>query len=191
MKWDYHSEVPAKPSYSHRLPDGISLLETISTDWVDRRRLEEVLGVSKTVAWRILRQCGAEYGPGGSLVCRRVELIERLRVLRDGGAHTREIRRRDRLEAVLAALRPTVVANLTRVVSGAEATTGMLSTTFRKLPQSVTLTPERLQIDFSGTEEFLKAFGAVVYALQNDFEEIRRFLEEGRSGSPERPQLVV
>jgi hypothetical protein len=92
---------------------------------------------------------------------------------------------------VLAGLRPTVVANLTRVVSGEEATTCLLSTTFRKLPKNVTLTPQHLEIEFNGTEDFLKAFGAVVYALQNDFEEISRFLEEGKSGRTDRPQLVV
>jgi hypothetical protein len=183
--------MPAKPSYSHRLPECIAILEGLAADWIDRRQLEEILGVSKTVAWRVLRQCGAEYGPGGSLMCRRQELVSQLRTLRDGGSHEREIRRRDRLEGVLAGLRPAVVAKLTKVVTGDEAIVGMLSTTFRKLPANVVLTPSSLHIEFGGAEEFLKAVGAVVYALQNDYEEIRVFLEEGSGDRPARRKLVV
>ena len=163
----------------------------MTVDWVDRRQLEEILGVSKTVAWRILRQCGAEYGPGGSLMCRRLELVERLRELQSGATHDREIRRREHLEGLLAGLRPAVVANLTKVVTGSEATTALLSTTFGKLPENVRLTPHSLHIEFAGTEDFLKAFGAMVYALHNNYQEISRFLEDGAAGSPGRPKLVV
>jgi hypothetical protein len=124
-------------------------------------------------------------------MCRRLELIGRLKELQNGEIHEREIRRRGRLEGMLAELRPAVVANLTKVVSGDEATASLLSSTFRKLPANVALTPQSLRIEFAGTEEFLKAFGALVYALHNDFEEISRFLEQGRAGVSVRPKLVV
>lgn len=168
--------MPAKPSYSHRLAPGICFLETLDTPWVDRRQLEEALGVSKTVAWRILRQCGAESGPGGALVCHRTSLLDRLRQLQtDGGIHEREIRRRDRLERLLENLRPSVIANLTPVARDREAIQ-MLSSTFRKLPGNVTLQPGSLHIDFTGPEDFLKAMGALIFALHNDYEEIHSFL---------------
>lgn len=169
--------MPAKPSYSHRLPDAIAALEAFSSDWVGRRQLEEVLGVSKTVAWRLLRHCGAEEGPGDALLCPRTELISRLReLLEDGAIHAREIRRREKLGALLERIRPDVVANLTRVVRRDQALE-LRSTTFGKLPANVSLTPSSLHIDFFGTEDFLQAFGAVVYALHNDYEAISRFIE--------------
>ena len=174
--------MPAKPSYCHRLGGGIAAIEALDTDWVDRRQVEEALGVSKTVAWRILRKCGAKDGPGNTLVCRRADLIIRLKELQtDGAVHEREIRRRERVEEFLEKIRPEVVAHLTKVVRGDQAV-GLLSTTFQKLPASVTLTPRSLHIEFLGTEDFLQSFGALVYALHNDYEEICRFIEFGGRG---------
>ena len=140
--------------------------------------IEESFGVSKTVAWRILRKCGARPGPGHALVCHRLELIERLQELKkDGAVHEREIARLDRLDRLLQTLRPSVVANMTPVAKGEDALR-ILSSTFRKLPPNVRLTPRSLQIDFKGPEEFLSAMGAVIFALHNDYEEIRSFIEQ-------------
>lgn len=171
--------MPSKPSYSHRLPDGIAALGALETDWVDRRQLEEALGVSKTVAWRILRKCGAAPGPGGTLIADREEIIGKLRDLAtDGALHEHEIRRRGRLDEFLERIRPDVVARLTPVVRQKEAAR-LISTTFAKLPANVRLTRDSLHIEFSSTGDFLAAFGAVVYALHNDYEAIRQFIEDG------------
>src|ERR1041385_6651503 len=77
--------MPAAPLWIHRLPDALPALASLPQDLVDRRTLEELLGVGKWTAWRILRQCGAEDGPGGALVCRRERLVERLRAIRQDG----------------------------------------------------------------------------------------------------------
>ncbi|HEY3412150.1 MAG TPA: hypothetical protein VGM51_03725 [Armatimonadota bacterium] len=77
---------------------------------MDRRQLEELLGVSKTVAWRLLRHCGAEPGPGNTLICRRPALIARLEeLLAEGGRLDHEIRRHDRLAVFLETIRPQVL----------------------------------------------------------------------------------
>jgi hypothetical protein len=171
--------VPAKPSWAWRLPEALPALRASDDEWIDRRRLEELLGVSKTIAWRILRACGVTPGPGGALACRRQELIQRLeRVAEDGGPIQREIARRQRLEDLLEQIRPAVLANLTRVVPDDQAL-ALLGTRFHKLPANVALTPTSLRIDFYGTEDFLQAVGAVVYALHNDYEAISAFIEKG------------
>ena len=170
--------LPAKPSYSHRLDGGIAHLRTLDSEWVGRRELEEALGVSKTVAWRILKKCGITEGPGHALVCRREDLIERLTDLQNNATHAPEIRRRARLENFLERVRPDVVANLTRVVRSDQAL-ALFNSTFGKLPPNVTLTPRSLHIEFFGTEDFLQSFGTVVYALHNDYEAISAFLETG------------
>jgi len=171
--------MPAKPSYCHKLEAAIKALETLSVEWVDRRQFEEILGVSKTVAWRVFRACGAEEGPGRALVCRRQELIERLRQLKeDGGTIEHEIHRRARLEDTLARMRSYMKAREQPVVR-AEQAPALLSTRFSSLPPNVTFTPESLHIEFFGTEDFLQAIGAVVFALNNDFEAISDFIEGG------------
>jgi hypothetical protein len=48
-----------------------------------------------------------------------------------------------------------------------------------KLPPGVELTPGRLTVDFFGTENFLEKVGAIVFALQNDYEAITEFIEQG------------
>jgi hypothetical protein len=185
-------KMPARPSYFAKLPAGIEALRALQTDWIDRRQLEEALSISKTVAWRLLRLCGVEPGPGGALVSRREGLISQLeQLVRDGGAVELEIRRRGRLEELLGRIRPAVVANLTRVVRNQEQALDLINTRFTKLPGNVALTPRSLHIDFSGTEDFLKAIGAVIYALNNDFEAISEFVEAGGSIKPVRPKLPI
>lgn len=172
--------MPAGPTYGHRIPAALEALRQSSSEWVDRRQLEELLGVSKTVAWRILRHCGAERGPGNTLICGRCSLIVRLDELqRDGGPLEREIRRHDRLSALLKRIRPHVLANLTEVARDGLALE-MVSSEFKSLPSNVVLTPSSLHIEFGGANEFLEGVGALIYALHNDFERIRDFIEPDR-----------
>jgi hypothetical protein len=170
--------MPAMPAYFHRVGDAIAALQQDSSDWVDRKAVEEALGVSKTVAWRIMRQCGAVDGPGNTLVCRRDGLIEALQKLQTTGKFERETRRRERVSAYLEHLaqfgrtRRTTVAERGRALE-------LISSRFGKLPDGVTLTPRKLSVEFSTPEQFLEKVGAVIYALQNDFEAVREFIEAG------------
>ena len=171
--------MPAKPSWAWRLPEALEALRNCPEEWIDRRRVEELFGCSKTVAWRILRHCGVEPGPAGALACRREDLLERLEaVAAGGGIVEREMHRMLRVEALLDQVRPEVIANLTRVVREDQGL-ALVNSRFGKLPANVTLTPTSLHIDFHGTEDFLQAIGAVVFALNNDYERISHFIEAG------------
>ena len=169
--------MPAKPSWAWRLPGALEALRNRSEDWIDRRRVEEIFDCSKTVAWRILRYCGVEPGPAGALACRREDLIQRLEAVRSGGGIVqREMHRMLRVEALLNQVRPEVIANLTRVVPEDQGL-ALVNSRFGNLPANVTLTPNSLHIDYRGTQDFLKAVGAVVFALNNDYEAISGFIE--------------
>lgn len=170
--------MPARPAYFHRLAEAIGVLEKHSSPWIDRRTLQEVLGVSKTVAWRILRQCGASPGPGNTLICPREELLAALATLRASPACSGELGRRQRLEDRLTLLLTAASSQHIRVVPNDRALE-LVSTRFGQLPAGVSLSPARLTIDFFGTEDFLEKFGAVVFALQNDFATISEFIETG------------
>jgi hypothetical protein len=168
--------MPAKPSFSRDLPQALAELRQDPSDWVDRRRLELLLGISRSTAWRLLRQAGGQPGPGNTLVCRREELVSYFeQILNGGGSVDYEVKRRQRLESYLASIRPQVVASRTQV---APAGTGlaMVNSRFASLPPNVTLTPRSLHLDFSTPEEFLAAIGALVFALQNDYEKIAAFI---------------
>src|SRR3954471_3355621 len=105
--------MPAVPLYVHRLGPGIAALEALPADIIDRRAVEEALGVGKWTAWRIMKRCGASDGPGGALVCRRPDLLAprprptplaHLRRLQQDGGYGPEIARRQRLERYLDAI---------------------------------------------------------------------------------------
>ena len=171
--------MPAKPSYARRLKPLIAELHKSSAPWIGRRDLEELLDVSKTVAWRILRLCHAERAPGGALLFDRLELIARLEELAaEGGVIAREVARHARVEEQLLAMRSYLHARETKVVRDEQAT-ALVNTRFQNLPANITFTPQSLRIEFYGTEDFLAAVGALVYALQNDYPAISAFIEKG------------
>lgn len=169
--------MPAKPVYTHLIPELLQLLETSDQEWIDRRYLEEALGISKTVAWRLLRRLGAREGPGNTLVLSRSEAIERVRCLQTGsGSIDHEVRRRSKLAEYLEGMRSYVAAQRTTVAAD-ERAVGLVNSRFGKLPSNVILTRRSLRIEFQNTDEFLRAFGAVVFALNNDYEAIRDFID--------------
>ena len=167
--------MPAVPLYIHRLADGIATLDALPSDLIDRRTLEEALGVGKWTAWRIMKRCGAAEGPGGSLVCRRQDLIGQLRRLKEDRRFAPEIARRQRLERYLDGI--VKYASGKHEVARNQQAEALLSTRFGELPPGVDLSPGELRIAFIGAQDFLQKFGAMVYALHNDFEKIQEFLE--------------
>src|ERR1700760_2595257 len=162
--------MPTAPVWSHRLGEAIETLALLETAWIDRRALEEILAVSKWTAWRLMKACGASEGPGGALAMRRLELIGRLRTLGEAGRVATEAARRTRLETYLDGMAR--FAGTKKEIARDEAAVELVSTRFASLPPGVELTPNALHIEFYGTEDFLAKFGAIVYALHNDYERI-------------------
>jgi hypothetical protein len=170
--------MPARPSYFHRLGDAIEVLRGLETEWIDRRTVEQVMGVSKTVAWRMMRRCGAGDGPGNTLVCGRDELVLALIRLQSTGAFEREARRRDRLTSYLERMAEVGRSRRTTVATHQDAL-DLINARFEHLPSGITLTARQLTVDFNSVEEFLQRMGAVIFTLQNDYEGIREFIETG------------
>ena len=168
--------MPARPSYFHRLTDAIATFRRLPSEWIDRRTVEETLGVSKTVAWRLLRRCGATEGPGNTLVCRRETLIASLEHIYREDDCQREVGRRDRLESRLGQLLAAARSRHVQLVpegKGAE----IVSSRFGKLPEGISLTSRELTVSFADSADFLRKIGAIVFALQNDYEAIREFID--------------
>lgn len=168
--------MPAAPLWIHRLPDALPALASLPQEWIDRRTLEELLGVGKWTAWRILRQCGAEEGPGGTLVCRREILVERLRAALEDGRFAPELARRERVERYLDGMLQ-YASRRHKEIARHTAAEALVSSRFGNLPEGVDLQPGELRVRFRGSADFLEKFGAVVFALHNDWERISEFLE--------------
>jgi hypothetical protein len=120
----------SSPTYGHRIPAALETLRQSSGDWVDLRKLQELLSVSKTFAWRVLRHRDASPGPGNTLICGRTALIAWLEALqRDDGPPGRKSRSHDRLVSILERIRPHILANLTEVAQDSRAL-GMIGRQF-------------------------------------------------------------
>jgi hypothetical protein len=174
--------VPSRPAYFHRLAEAVDSFRRLSSEWIDRRTVQETLGVSKTVAWRILRRCGAEDGPGNTLVCRRENLIVALERLQEDPGYRQELHRRERLDSrlgqLLAAARSQHVE-----LAPASAAVDMVSSRFAKLPAGVELKPRELTVKFDHSADFLSKIGSIVFALQNDYDAIQEFIDSARDVS--------
>lgn len=163
-------------SYLRHLPKAITALGAIrqpallGRDWIS-----EHLGVSKTTAWRILLEAGATYY--GPFVCVEVEKLrayfERLR--REPYTEP-ELRRQSRTAATLTEMARYMSHRQTVVAADPCRLTGSLLKTLSKT-EGVDLTPERLIIEIQGFEDFLRKFGMIVYALKNNLDEIKQFLD--------------
>jgi hypothetical protein len=167
--------MPARPSYFHRLADAVVAFRRLTSEWVDRRAVEESLGVSKTVAWRLMRRCGAQEGPGNTLVCRRETLIAALERMQETEEYQRETGRRERVESRLGQLLAAARSQHVRLAP----TIDLVSSRFSALPDGVVLKPRELTINFADSDDFLRKIGAIVFALQNDLEAIRDFIDAG------------
>jgi hypothetical protein len=169
--------MPAAPLYAQRLPDAIATLSARTDDWIDRRTFEQILGMSKWTAWRIFKRCGDVDGPGTSLVTRRVDLVRHLQALCEGQLAP-ELARRTRLEKNLDEILQFASRKRTYFARH-EAARDILSSRFSRLPPGVDLEPREVRIQFEDPQEFLEKFGAVVFALQNDYEQIAEFIAAG------------
>lgn len=167
--------MPSAPTYLARLPDAIETLRQLPDDVIDRRTLEVLLSVSKATAWRLLKSCGGHEGPGGALVCRRVDLIDRLEELARGERYQVENFRRQRLEALLENSLRDTRQRRTTIARDTDAIR-LMSTELKSLPPGVSLTRTRLVVEFTGMEDFLAKVGAVIFALNNDPEQIANLL---------------
>ena len=136
--------MPTTPLYAHRLAEGIQVLATLSEDWIDRRTLQEALAVSKWTAWRILKRCSARDGPGGSLVCRREDLIRQLQALEQDGRFAPEIARRQRVEQYLDGM-ARYVRGRRQEIARDQAAGELRGSRFSTLPPGVNLQPGELR----------------------------------------------
>lgn len=175
--------MPAAPLWIHHLADALPALASLPQDLVDRRTLQELLGVGKWTAWRVMKLCGAADGPGGALVCRRDDLVRRLQAVQQDGRLAPEIARRQRVETYLDGMLR-FASRKHKEIARDTAASALVGSRFGSLPAGVDLQPGALRIDFQGPADFLQKFGAVVYALQNDWETVSEFLEAGVSPAP-------
>jgi hypothetical protein len=163
--------VPAHPRWLLAVPDAIAQLETLDREWLTRRDLELLFGMSKPRAAVLMRTFGAER-VGNVRMLARTQLLRHLRARTKSAAYSGEVDRRARL---ITALRRARVSGIRVPVAAS-----VLSVKLAGLPEGVTVERGRIEVRFDGAREAVGRLFALAQALTNDYE---RFEDRvGRGG---------
>jgi len=172
-----------RAGWEHRLADILNALKAGAGELVGRQEVEQIFGVSRVTAIKILDRFGAKLA-ANALVLQRSELIDRLQALsrdptvsfeRERHAGTLALVSRDSLGELLGEAAQRLRNNAT--YARGEAAARLQASRFGDFPAEIDLTPNTLHIQFRGLQDFLMKVGSVVYALQNDLEAIEVFVD--------------
>jgi hypothetical protein len=163
------------PEYLQRLIESLPEFEGLQQDWIDRKTVQEIVGVSKTVAWRILRRLGS-VGPGGALMCSKLQIINGIRQLQVTGDWAFESGRRARVESNLEQLAGAARARGVVIARGAKSVE-LLSTTPDRLPDGICFRPYLLVVNFSSAVDLFQKLFALVSACKNEPDEMIEYID--------------
>ena len=158
--------MPRQPQWYQRIPDALQALDRIAAPVVDRQGLEQLLGLGRRDAIRLMHRLGG-YQCGRTFLIDRDILRDRLRSVAAGDTWRWEMRRRLRLAEDIDAARSSWKAQTVAVPVPPLRSEG--------LPASVRLVPGRLEIDFQGSVDLLTKLVQLTRELSRDLE---RFQEE-------------
>jgi hypothetical protein len=153
--------VPTKVRWLLAIPDAIAQLETLDRDLLIRRDLEQLFGISKARAEKLMLTFGAER-TGNARTLGRVAFLRQLRALQKGRAFKAAVVRRERL---ITTLRTARIASV-RVQVSSSVLSGRLS----GLPAGVVVECGRIEVRFSGARDAVGRLFALAKALTNDYE---------------------
>jgi hypothetical protein len=166
--------LPAHPRWLLALPDAIAQLETLDREWLTRRDLEQLFGISKPRAAVLMRTFGAER-LGNVRMLARPQLLRHLRARRKSAAFSGEVDRRERL---ITALRRARVSGIRVPVAAS-----VLSLKLAGLPDGVTVERGRIEVRFDGPREAVGRLFALAQALVNDFDRFEALVGGGGGAS--------
>jgi transposase len=166
--------VPAHPRWLLALPDAIAQLEGLDREWLTRRDLEQLFGISKPRAAVLMRTFGAER-VGNVRMLARPQLLRHLRARKKSAAYSGEVDRRERL---IRALRRARVSGIRVPVAAS-----VLSLKLAGLPEGVTVARGRIEVQFTGAREAVGRLFALAQALVNDFDRFEDLVGGGGGAS--------
>lgn len=157
--------MPDQPRWLNRLPEAISALEKAPLPWVDRKTVEELLGIRRRRAQQILAPLATQRS-GHTVIVERTVLIQHLRSLASGESFFYEQRRRQRLwEQVQHERERWTQTPPAFVEAPAELLRSVYKKDFDGLPSGVELSPGQITITFKTPDEALQKLLALAMAI--------------------------
>lgn len=163
--------MPDTPQYFQQLISSIHEFEGLKQDWIDRDTIEQLAGVSRSTARRILARCGAavERGPGGLRWVKKPAFMLMLQNLKESGEWYFEEARRERVDSNLTQLADAARARAVEIARDQDAVR-ILSSTLEDFPgEGIRFEAGRLVVEFSGPVDLLRKLFSFVSACKNDF----------------------
>jgi hypothetical protein len=154
--------MPDKPTWSGNIEKIATHLRSLPEPWIDRRILQDLLGVGARRAQQILGPC-VERQIGANGVAGRETVIAHLRRLAGGESVDFEQQRRRRLAERLDALHQ---ARRNTVLVAAPA--AVVNQAFADLPDGVSIAPGHISIRFGTATEALEKLLGLAMAIRND-----------------------
>ena len=154
--------MPDKPLWLQRLPEAIHQLESSEDPWVDRARLESLLGVGRRRAQQLLAPVATRV-VGSSRVARASAVIACLKQAASGDEAGYDTQRRRRLwtklgePPVLVEVPSTTIQRIVR-------------NDFHGLPEGVDLAPGSIALRFTSSGEALEKLVALALAISHNRE---------------------
>ncbi len=157
--------MPDKPLWLDRLPEAIRELEQDPDLWVDRPRVDRLLGVGRRRAHQLLAPL-ADHSIGTSLVARRGDVIAFFQRVAAGEEAWYEGRRRQRLWAELDRTRRAWAEQPRLLVETSEEEIGRIARRdLEGLPEGIELAPGSITLRFATFDEALRQLMALSIAI--------------------------
>ena len=169
--------MPDKPLWLDRLPQAIATLEGSSLPWVDRRTIEDLLGVRRRRAQQILAPLASQ-STGHTTIVEKSALIGHLRRMAAGEVTFYEKRRRQRLWQQLQEEHERWAENPPVFVEASpEILQAVYQRDFEGLPPGIELVPGRITVTFETAEEALQKLLALAMAVGQNRERFNKRVE--------------
>lgn len=163
--------IPRPIEWFQRLPAILAQLDVpCQPAWIDRAAIERLFGVSRRNAHYLMARFGA-LRLGNLLVVEPASLAAKLRLLTAQDEVVRQVRRHERVRAVIQERRAGL--KLARITLP-EPTIGALA----HLPGSIRLAPGHLAIDFTGAIDLLTQLTELSKAIGDDFDRFEGLLNQ-------------
>jgi hypothetical protein len=143
----------------------LEALEHLTTPVIDRATLEQLLGIHRRVAIRLMHRFGG-YQAGRTFLIPRPALIRQLKRIAGGDVYHYETSRRERLTNELEKTRRDLAARRITIPTASDLAWRELS----GLPATIRLSPGHLEITCSDGQDLLRQLMELVQAITNEFE---------------------
>ena len=157
--------MPAKAPWLLHLPEIVAQLEVFEVPVIDRAIVESVFGLRRRRAVELLH-CFGGYQAGRTFLVDRHVFIGHLRRLLEGEEFRTESKRKERLAGIVDQLRKSQPAAQVKIPAQRDT----LNRNVANLSAGITLEPDHLHIQFSGTEDLLAKLYELSQAASNDFD---------------------